>query len=137
MSTRNKKPLKLAIFDIDGTIFRSSLLIELINQLVLSGVFPARANKEIETDYLAWLDRKGTYEDYILRVVKIFHKYIRGSKKKAIDAAVHKVLEQQKDRVYRYTRDLVRNLKRQGYFLLTISGSPAEIVTPFSGFRCQ
>jgi len=31
---------KLAIFDIDGTIFRSSLTIELLESLIEEGVFP-------------------------------------------------------------------------------------------------
>lgn len=132
MPRKTKKPLKLAIFDIDGTIFRSSLAIELINQLVAQRTFPTKAKKEMEADYLAWLDRKGTYEDYIVQVVKIFYKYIGGSKKKDLDRAVRKVITWQKDRVYRYTRDLVRDLKKLGYYLITISGSPAEIVTPFS-----
>ena len=127
-----KKPTKLAIFDIDGTIFRSSLMIELINQLVASGTFPVKAKKEMETDYLAWLDRKGSYENYLWQVIKIFAKYIPGCGKRDFDRAVGRVISAHKDRVYRYTRDLVRDLKKQGYFLITISGSPAEIVTPFS-----
>ena len=34
---------KVAIFDVDGTIFRSSLLIELVEQLIRDGLFPEDA----------------------------------------------------------------------------------------------
>jgi hypothetical protein len=42
-SSAYMKNRKLAIFDIDGTVFRSSLLIELTDALVRDGVLPAYA----------------------------------------------------------------------------------------------
>lgn len=123
---------KLAIFDIDGTIFRSSLLIELINGLVESGVLPKQAQKEMEKDYLAWLDRKGTYEDYINRVIQIYVKYIAGKSFAQVEQVAQRVISFQKDRVYRYTRDLIKKLKKQKYFLVAISGSPSYIVSGYA-----
>ena len=38
-----KQPV--AFFDIDGTLFRSSLLIELVEEMVQEGVFPADVRK--------------------------------------------------------------------------------------------
>lgn len=129
-----KKPVKLAVFDIDGTVFRSSLLIELINQLVVDRIFPAKAKKEMEHEYLAWLNRVGTYENYLDKVVEIFYKNIKGVKKKELDKSVSRVINFHKDRVYRFTRDLVKKLKKQKYFLLTVSGSPMDIVEPFAKY---
>ena len=34
-------PRKVAVFDVDGTIFRSSLLIQLVERLIADGLFPA------------------------------------------------------------------------------------------------
>ena len=68
--------MRLAIIDIDGTIFRSSLVIELCHGLVKAGVFPRASIKEIQKEYLAWLNRKGGYEAYINKVVKIYIKHI-------------------------------------------------------------
>ncbi len=127
-----KKKIKLAVFDIDGTIFRSSLLIQLINGLVEEGVFPTTASKEMEKDYLAWLDRKGTYDNYIGQVVNIYWKYIRGVRVGDIKKVAHEVIAWQKDRVYRYTRDLIKKCKKEGYFLVAISGSPDYIVSAFA-----
>ncbi len=134
MPTHQKQTKKIAVFDIDGTIFRSSLTIALINRLVEDGVFPLKAQKEVEKDYLAWLDRKGTYDQYLSRVVNIYYRYINGCKVSDVNRVVKKVIAWEKDRVYVFTRDLVKKLKREGYFLLAISGSPEYIVSYFAQY---
>lgn len=123
---------KLAIFDIDGTIFRSSLLIELINGLVRNQVIPKSAKKEMEKEYLAWLNRKGRYEDYINKVIKIYFKHIKGKSQAQVVKIAKKVINKQKDRVYRFTRDLIKELKAKNYLLAAISGSPSYIVESYA-----
>lgn len=126
------KKTKLAIFDIDGTIFRSSLVIELSHALVDAKIFPGVARKEIAKEYLAWLDRKGTYEAYINQVVKIYVKHITGKNFKQVDRVAKQVILYQKDRTYRFTRDLIKKLKHQGYILAAVSGSPSYIVEEYA-----
>ncbi len=123
---------KLAIFDIDGTIFRSSLLIELCHALVDSGIFPKVARAEIAMEFTAWLDRKGTYDAYINKVVKIYNKHIAGKDFAKVDKVTKKVISYQKDRVYRFTRDLIKRLKNENYLLTAISGSPSYIVKTYA-----
>jgi HAD superfamily hydrolase (TIGR01490 family) len=128
----NKTHKKLAIFDIDGTIFRSSLVIELSHALVDAGVFPKTARKEISKEYLAWLNRKGSYEAYIDKVVKIYVKHVAGKNFFKVDRVATQVIEYQKDRVYRFTRDFIKQLKIKNYFLVAISGSPSYIVEKYA-----
>ncbi len=123
---------KVAFFDIDGTIFRSSLLIELINELVSKGVFPKRAGEEIKAKKSAWLDRVGPYDEYLYKVVEIHLKYIKGCREEEIMKAVEDVIYFEKDRVYRFTRDLIKTLKEDGYLLVAISGSPIYLVKEFA-----
>lgn len=122
---------KVAIFDIDGTIFRSSLLIELVNRLVCEGVFPKSAVREFAREKLAWLDRKGDYEVYISAVVKVFVSNIKGVEYKEFARIAREVVAEQKDRVYRFTRDLIRTLKKRDYFLLAVSHSPKGVLDHF------
>jgi len=134
MKKRTNKKIKLAVFDIDGTIFRSSLLIELINVLVEERIFPRKAKKEIEADYLAWLDRKGIYDTYVNKVVKIHRDYIAGCRKcDVLDVARH-VVAWQKNRVHRFTRDLIKVLRRKKFYIIAISGSPQYIVSMFADY---
>ncbi len=129
---KKKKHLKVAVFDIDGTIFRSSLLIEYIHEMVRMKIMSPRINKEIEEDMKAWLDRKEGYHNYIMSVVHAHAKYLKGVSVQDAQKAVQHVIKQLKDRNYRYTTSLLKKLQQQGYTLITISGSPHHVVEPFA-----
>lgn len=122
---------KVAIFDIDGTIFRSSLLIELTSSMVQAGVFPPNIAEKYAKEYRAWLDRRGPYEKYINKLVETFRQYIRGVSYKKFAQVTRRTAKFHQNRVYRYTRDLIGQLRRRGYFLLAISNSPREVVQAF------
>lgn len=126
------KKVRLAIFDIDGTIFRSSLVIELARALVRHKIFPSSAEREVQKEYLAWLDRKGSYSNYIQKVVQIYIKYIPGKSSKKIYRVAREVVRHQKNRTYRFTRELIKSLKKWKYFLIAISGSPVYIVKEYA-----
>ncbi len=125
------KEQQVAIFDVDGTIFRSSLVIELVEALIEEGVFPARVQKQYEKDYRAWFEREGGYEEYITALVKTFMKHIKGVHYGTFSDISKKVVERHQKHVYRYTRDLVEELKKNGYFMLAISQSPKTVVEAF------
>jgi HAD superfamily hydrolase (TIGR01490 family) len=124
-----KRPV--AVFDIDGTVFRSSLLIELVDKLIDASLFPKEARENYEQAQEQWLDRKGEYEAYIRKVVNSFALYLKGSHYGAVADIAGEVIEAKKDRTYRYTRDLIKELKEEGYFMLAISHSPKFIVDGF------
>lgn len=134
LSPARRRKKKLAIFDIDGTIFRSSLGIEAFHALVDAGIFPKRAKRELEKDYRAWLNRRGTYENYVRRIIILFLKNIPGAREAEVKRVVDVVIHEHKDRVYRFTRDLIKKLKKKKYTLLAISGSPSYIVDPFAHY---
>jgi len=122
---------KVAIFDVDGTIFRSSMVIELVETLIEEGIFSKEAAKEYEQEYRKWFEREGGYEEYINAVVKTFMKNIKGVHYGTFSDVAKQVVSKQQKRVYRYTRDLVTKLKKEGYFLLAISQSPKTVVEEF------
>lgn len=122
---------QIAFFDIDGTIFRNSLTIELHWQLIKDGVFPKTEVEAIDSYYWAWVNRKGTYQDYLDRVVESFVRGIKGKKVETIRAAAQVVVARQNNVVYRFTRDLLERL-RPTTTLVAISGSPTEIVEEFN-----
>ncbi len=125
------KMRKAAFFDIDGTIFRSSLLIEVTEAMIHDGVFPQSLKKVYAKAYERWLDRRGPYEEYIGAVIKAFEGNIKGVRGKDFMKCVEKVIQFHQSRVYRYTRDLVHDLKKKGYFMVAISNSPKEALDPF------
>lgn len=126
----SKRPV--AVFDIDGTVFRSSLLIELVDRLILRGVFPEEARREYERAQEEWLNRKADYEPYIRKVVQAFAMHLKNSLYGDVADAAGEVIEEMHLRTYRYTRDLIADLKKRGYYLLAVSHSPKFIVDGFA-----
>ncbi len=122
---------KVAFFDVDGTIFRSSLLIELVEGLIRQGVFPKDAALVYEDSHEAWRNREGGYEEYINDVVASFLEHIKGVHYGDFADIGRAVVASQRRRVYRYTRDLVDSLKKEGYFLVAISQSPKTVLDDF------
>ena len=123
---------KLAIFDIDGTLFRSSLLIELVHKLIDAGIFPVEARSEMNDHYMQWSNRKGSYEAYIMSVVGVYSSHIVGKEESKVLQVADSVLEDHKDKLYCFTRDLITCLKARNYTLMAISGSPLIIVSRFA-----
>lgn len=127
-----KLPRKVAVFDIDGTIFRSSLAIELVEELLASGLFPPKARRLYERERERWRERLGSYEEYIEKVVVALWRNLEGIPLVSVEQAAERVLKSKRYYTYRFTRDLVRELKSRGYFLLAISHSPSVVVSRFA-----
>lgn len=122
---------KIAFFDIDGTVFRSSLLIELVEGLIKSGHFPPESKEEFRAEHEAWLNREGTYEDYIDAVVQTFRSHLQGVHYGDMADVGRQVVAVQRRRVYRYTRDLIADLQKDDYHIIAISQSPKTVLDDF------
>lgn len=122
---------KVAIFDIDGTIFRSSLLIELVEVLIERGTFPLLVRKEYEQEKIRWLDRKGDYEAYIMAVVEVFMRHIKGVSYTEFMAVAKIVVDRYRNRTYLFTEKLIQDLKKKNYYLLAVSQSPKGVLDLF------
>jgi HAD superfamily hydrolase (TIGR01490 family) len=125
------KKIPVACFDIDGTIFRSSLLIELVEQFVKEGVFPHDAKDDYLAQHQAWQSREGTYEVYIQALIDTFISHLKGVHYGELADIGRRVVAVHSKHVYRYTRDLLAELKEQGYYTIAISQSPKTILDEF------
>lgn len=122
---------RIAVFDIDGTIFRNSLLVELHWKMVKAGIIPKESIAKLDKRYWEWVKRKGSYDNYLNEVIKSFNEFSVGQKVSVIKTLARKVVKNQSSIVYRYTRDLIEKL-RKTHVLIAISGSPIEIVEEFA-----
>lgn len=122
---------KLAFFDIDGTVFRSSLVIELVEALIEKEIFPKTARNVYQTEYKAWINREGSYEAYIKKVVQAYMEHIKGVYYGTLADIGKEVVKEQSKHVYRYTRDLIHTLKNDGYYIVAISQSPKTVLDDF------
>ena len=121
----------LAVFDVDGTLFRRGLLPALTRRLVNEGVFSERVREELSQDYYAWVERRGSYETYDRLVVDLFLRELKGVSVAEVQRCAMAEVGAHGRRLHMYTRDMARRLKQAGYHLIAISGSPQEILDLF------
>ncbi len=122
---------KLAFFDVDGTLFRSSLLIELIEEMICRGIFPKEAREVFADEHQAWLNRTGEYSDYINAVIESFLNNLKGVHYGEMADVGQHVVKHHGAKIYRYTRDLIAELKEKDYLIVAISQSPKRILDDF------
>jgi len=123
----------IAIFDIDGTIFRKNLQFELVDGLSYEGIFPREARNKIVEYYRGWLENRSSYEKYRKLLVHLYRKNIKGCSSRDVVRIAHNVAAFNHGRLFLYTSKLFRKLKRTHY-TLAISGSPTEIVEEFNKY---
>lgn len=83
---------KLAVFDIDGTIFRKNLHFELLEELSYMRIFSKKVRRELIKWYGFWLNNEGTYEAYRDRLVKLYKENIKNCKETDVIMAAKKWL---------------------------------------------
>ncbi len=129
---QNSEKRKVAIFDIDGTIFRKNLHFELIHQLSWFDVFPEHVRKNLVELYAKWLGHTGTYEEYRQALVNLYAEHIRGCLPEDVRKASESVIPFRGSQTYIFAERLIEKFRRENYILLAISGSPMEIVEAYN-----
>jgi len=122
-----------AFFDIDGTLYREGLITEVFKKLIKSELIENdRWYKEVKPFYVKWDKRIGNYDNYLLKMADIYSEAIIGLHRTQIEFIASQIIKQKGDRVYTYTRDRIKWHKDQGHIIITISGSPIELVREMS-----
>lgn len=125
---------KFAVFDIDGTLYRGNFYVEVIDQLFKKDVFDSSFRDQANIFRRAWQQREHNeaYRKFVDYMVDIWAKYSNNVPIAEFEEICQTVVQQNKNRTYRYTRDLIKQLKEDGYFVIAISGSFQEVVEPFA-----
>lgn len=122
-----------AFFDIDGTLYREGLITELFKKLIKYEIISQdRWYKEVKPEYVKWDKREGNYDDYLLKMASIYIEAVKDLPKYQVEYIAKNVIEQKGDRVYTFTRDRIKWHRSQGHVVVTVSGSPIELVKEMS-----
>jgi len=122
-----------AFFDIDGTLYREGLISEIFKKLVKCEIIePDKWYNDVRNEYIKWDKRQGNYDNYLLKMAEIYTTAVKGLHSSQVEFIASKVIDQKGDRVYTYTRDMIAWHKSQGHMVITISGSPEELVKAMS-----
>lgn len=124
------KARPFAVFDIDGTLIRWQLYHALADELARQGHLDPIAFEKIRQERMRWKQRGSDnafldYERALINLVDIAIVHISVTQ---LQQACRSVIAEYKDQVYTYTRDLIKQLRQQNYWLFTISASQSDIV---------
>lgn len=118
-----------AFFDVDGTIFRDSLLIKHFKLLIKNDLLPMNAwTSNVKNSFEKWANRDGDYDTYLEDLVNNYTEGIKSIEINKINDIAIKVIDLYGDKLYRYTRERIKFHKEQGHLLVIISGSPKFLV---------
>ena len=122
-----------AFFDIDGTLYREGLITEMFKKMIKYEIIEGgKWYNEVRPKFLKYDNRQGDYDSYLLGMIDVYMDAIKGLYGYQIELIAKKVIEQKGDRVYTFSRDRIKWHKEQGHILITISGSPVELVKEMS-----
>ncbi|MDR0591573.1 MAG: HAD family phosphatase [Candidatus Nomurabacteria bacterium] len=121
---------KFAVFDVDGTLIRWQLYHAVVNRLARKGELGDSAYKKLKAARNRWKKREQveSFRDYEVELVHLWLDSMAQVSYTAYLEAVEETISEYVDQAYSYTRSLIKQLKADGYFLLTISASPEELV---------
>ncbi len=125
---------KIAVFDIDGTLFRSGLYREVFYELYKMGVLPNDLTEQTTEKHREWRHRihGNAFEEFERIMVAGLDSYLPRLRIADYDEAVRRVLDKKAENIYVYTTRLLKKLQDEGYFTVAISGSQKELVEPFA-----
>ncbi len=125
---------KFAVFDIDGTVARTSLFLQTIDQLILDDHLPREYRIRLDAKLERYRNREhaDAFYDYLKTSVDLLFGSLQHIKVADYRQAVDTVIEKTKQYSYVYTRNLIKSLKEQGYFLIALSGSEMYAVEQFT-----
>jgi HAD superfamily phosphoserine phosphatase-like hydrolase len=121
---------KFAAFDIDGSLIRWQLYHAIADNLVKLGFIAPVKFQEIKDARMVWKRRENSesFKQYEVKLVELYGEILSEVTYEQFLQSADAVFEEYKDQVYIYTRDLIKQLKQEGYLLFAISGSQKEII---------
>ncbi len=123
---------KFAVFDIDGTLYRWQLYYSIVFELRKQGAFSEKVARDIDEQYRKWQGKEASWADFSKPVVDAFLKNLGSIDVDEYRKACETVMQNESHKVYAYTLNLLRQLKKDGYTLVAITGSQHDIAQPFA-----
>jgi HAD superfamily hydrolase (TIGR01490 family) len=119
-----------AFFDIDGTIFRDSLMTTNFNKLVKHEVIDNKVYynevKEVEED---WVRRYKKYDEYIEILARVYAENLKGVDMNYLNFIADKTIDDSFEDIYKYSRERLAWHHQQDHCIFFISGSPDFLVS--------
>lgn len=119
-----------AFFDIDGTIFRDSLMTtnfkKLVKYEIISNKIYYSEVKDVQDN---WDRRYGQYDDYIETLARVYSENLKGVDMDFLNFIADRTIEDSYEDIYKYSRARLKYHQDEGHLIFFISGSPDFLVS--------
>lgn len=120
---------QVALFDIDGTIFRSSLMLEHLKMLWKYELLPSSVYiNQLQDVERKWEARRIDYDTYMDVAVSIYNNALSGLHEDDVEFSARQVIKQLSHKIYLVAKSKIKWHKEMGHHVIFISGSPSFLV---------
>jgi HAD superfamily phosphoserine phosphatase-like hydrolase len=125
-------PKPFAAFDVDGTIFKSSLAEKIVEHGIAEDLFDAEPFNEVYESRQRWQEdnNEDIYQTYLKQLVGALVVQMAGVEVERFDAVTANMLRKHDTRKFRLPRIMIETLGNT-HTTIVISGSPEVLVRPF------
>lgn len=118
-----------AFFDIDGTIFRDSLMVaHFIKMREFQIIDDTKWHAQLHMSREAWKKRRSDYDTYLDDITTAYVDSLRGVSYADVMFAARHVIQNRADEVYKFTRSRIQQHQKHNHLVIFISGSPDFLV---------
>ncbi len=120
-----------AVFDIDGTLIRWQLYHAVADDMAKQNIINPQKYQAVLRARNNWQSRQSvdSFSEYEQSLINLINLSIIGLDHLIFQQICQTIVNRFQDQVYAFTRDLIANLKSQGYLIFAISASPQELVS--------
>jgi fatty acyl-CoA reductase len=123
---------KLAVLDLDGTLYSGTLGIDLLNELARQKLFQPKALEKALQILEAYVQGELGREDLAAHIYGLYGEGIVGLTQEQVVQAAAATWERSKHRVFPFVGELLATLSKRGYTTVLMTGSPTEVVSQFT-----
>ena len=118
-----------AFFDIDGTIFRDSLMVAHFMKLQdFQIIDDSKWHTQVHLSSEAYKKRRLDYDTYLESISSAYEESLKGISYSDVMFAARHVIQNRADEVYKFTRSRIEQHRKKGHMVIFISGSPDFLV---------
>lgn len=128
---------KFAVFDIDGTVFRSHLYYDVVRGMAARQKLHPKLNDQVLKLYKAWEKReyKDSFEVFDKGTITAFIGVLEELNPQDYDKIMPEIIKPLLDHTYLYARSLIKELRDKNYFLIALSGARKEELEIFASYH--
>ncbi len=118
-----------AFFDIDGTIFRDSLMVaHFIKMREFQIIDDSKWHVQLHMSGEIWKKRRSDYDTYLDALSTAYVDSLTGVSYADVMFAARHVIQNRADEVYKFTKNRIKQHKKHDHLVIFISGSPDFLV---------